>query len=44
MQLPTGNDIRFADEILPGRQDEIGMHIKLAMHFRRFLRFAQPWT
>ena len=23
MQLPTGNDIRFADEILPGGQDEI---------------------
>ena len=23
MQLPTGNEIRFADEILPGRQDEI---------------------
>lgn len=44
IQLPTGNDIRFADEILPGRQDEIGMHIKLAMHFRKFLRFAQPWT
>ena len=24
MQLPTGNEIRFADEILPGGQDEIG--------------------
>ena len=23
-QLPTGNEIRFADEILPGGQDEIG--------------------
>ena len=23
MQLPTGNEIRFADEILPGRQDDI---------------------
>ena len=23
MQLPTGNEIRFADEILPGGQDEI---------------------
>ena len=24
MQLPTGNEIRFADEILPDGQDEIG--------------------
>ena len=24
MQLPTGNEIRFADEILPVGQDEIG--------------------
>ena len=34
MHLPTENEIRFADEILPGGQDEIGTQSRRNPHLR----------